>query len=129
MKFARIVFWVAAIWGLLIISPLYFLFDLIGKQDPPPITHPGFFYSFVGLALVWQITFILIAHDPVRFRPIMIPAVLEKLVFSIPVIILVFQNRMRHSDLVFASMDLFLGLLFVFAYVRTSAAGHQRPVS
>ena len=129
MKFAKIVFWVAAIWGLLIISPLYFLFDLIGKQDPPPITHPGFFYGFVGLALVWQITFILIAHDPVRFRPIMIPAVLEKLVFSIPVIILVFQNRMRHSDLVFASMDLFLGLLFVFAYVRTSAAGHQRPVS
>src|SRR6516164_906314 len=57
MKFAKIVFWVAAICGLLIISPLYFLFDLIGKQDPPPITHPGFFYGFVGLALVWQITF------------------------------------------------------------------------
>ena len=127
MKFAKIVFWVAAICGLLIISPLYFLFDLIGKQDPPPITHPGFFYGFVGLALVWQITFISIARDPIRFRPIMIPAVLEKLVFSIPVIILVIQNRMRRSDLAFAAIDLVLGLLFVFAYLRTSAAGHQRP--
>lgn len=126
MKFARIVFWVAAIWGLLIISPLYFLFDLIGKLDPPPITHPGFFYGFVGLALVWQITFIFIAQDPIRFRPIMILAVLEKLVFSIPVIILVIQNRMRRSDLAFAAIDLFLGLLFVFAYLRTSTAAHQR---
>jgi len=43
MKFARIVFWVACVWGLLVITPLYFMFDLIGRKDPPPITHPGFF--------------------------------------------------------------------------------------
>jgi hypothetical protein len=29
--------------GFLIITPLYFMFALISKNDPPPITHPGFF--------------------------------------------------------------------------------------
>jgi hypothetical protein len=119
MKFARIVFWIAGIWGLLIITPLYFLFDVIGKQDPPPITHPAFYYGFVGLAMVWQITFILIARDPVRFRPLMIAAILEKLVFCIPVMILVAQKRMHPGDLLFAAIDLSLGVLFVLAYLRT----------
>jgi hypothetical protein len=121
MKFAKVVFWVAGIWGVLIITPLYFIFDLIGKQDPPPITHPAFYYGFAGVALVWQLTFILIARDPVRFRPIMIPAILEKLVYSIPVIILVSQKRMRPNDLLFAGIDLFLGIVFLLAYLRTPA--------
>ena len=120
MKFAKIVFWIAGVWGFLIITPLYFIFDLIGRQDPPPITHPAFYYGFAGVALVWQLTFILIARDPLRLRPIMIPAILEKLVYSIPVIILVAQGRMRASDLTFAAFDLFLGVLFVLAYLRTA---------
>ena len=119
MKFAKIVFWVAGIWGFLIITPLYFLFDMIGKQDPPPITHPAFYYGFAGLALVWQLTFILIARDPIRLRPVMIPAILEKLVWSVPVILLVAQKRMRSSDLLFAAIDLSLGALFLIAYLRT----------
>ncbi len=73
MKFARIVFRIAGIWGLLVIAPLYFLFNVISEKDPPAITHPGFFYGFVGVTLVWQIAFLFIAQDPVRFRPLMIP--------------------------------------------------------
>lgn len=119
MKFAKIIFWSAAISGLLTIATLYFIFDLIGEKDPPPITHPAFFYGFVGVALVWQIAFIFIARDPIRFRPIMIPAILEKLVYSIPVIILVLQKRTRPADLTFAAVDLSLGILFVIAYLRT----------
>ena len=53
MKFAKIVFWVAGIWGVLILTPLYFIFDMIGRKDPPPITHPAFYYGFVGAALAW----------------------------------------------------------------------------
>ena len=48
MKFAKIVFWIAGIWGFLILTPLYFMFDVIGRQDPPAITHPGFYYGFVS---------------------------------------------------------------------------------
>jgi hypothetical protein len=47
MKSAKIVFRIAGIWGLLIFTALYFLFDVIGRNDPPPITLPGFFYGFV----------------------------------------------------------------------------------
>jgi hypothetical protein len=119
MNFARIVFWIAAIWGVLIITPLYFMFTLIGEKDPPPITHPGFFYGFVGLALVWQIAFIVIATDLIRFRPKMIPAILEKLVYAVPVIVLVLQKRMHPTDLIFSATDLTLGALFLAVYVRT----------
>ena len=120
MKFAKIVFWLAAIWGFLIITPLYFMFALISKNDPPPITHPGFFYGFVGVAMVLQLALVLMARDPIRFRPMIIPAILEKLVYSIPVIILVLQKRMHPADLVFSATDLLLGVLFLIAYLRTA---------
>jgi len=119
MKFAKIVFWVAAIWGVVVITPLYFMFNLIGRQDPPPITHPGFYYGFVGVGLAWQIAFVFIARDPVRLRPMMIPAILEKLTYGIAVVVLYSQARMKGGDLVFASADLFLALLFAIAFVKT----------
>ena len=40
MRFAKVVFWCAAVWGFLALTPLYFLFDTIGRQNPPAITHP-----------------------------------------------------------------------------------------
>ena len=122
MKFAKVVFWVAGIWGLLVITPLYFMFDLIGRKDPPAITHPGFYYGFVGVALVWQIVFLVIARDPVRLRPMMIPSVLEKFTYGIAVMALVMQGRMHRSDLVFAATDSILGLLFVIAYLGTRSS-------
>jgi hypothetical protein len=119
MRFAKIVFWIASIWGVLTLTPLYFMFDLIGRNDPPPITHPGFFYGFVGAALAWQITFFFIARDPARNRPLMIPSVLEKFSYGAAVVVLVLQGRMHRSDMVFAGADLLLGFLFVLAYVKT----------
>jgi len=119
VKFAKIVFWIAGIWGLLVITPLYFFFDLIGQKDPPAITHPGFFYGFVGCALAWQVAFCFVASDPVRYRPLMIPSVLEKASYAVAVVTLVGQGRMHPSDLVFAGTDSLLGLLFVIAYFKT----------
>jgi hypothetical protein len=123
MRFAKVAFWVAGIWGILIITPLYFIFELIGKKDPPAITHPGFYYGFVGVALAWQIAFLVIARDPVRLRPMMIPSMLEKFSYGITVLTLVMQGRMHASDLVFAATDLSLGVLFVIAYVGTREKG------
>jgi hypothetical protein len=126
MRFAKIVFWVAAIWGIVALTPLYFMFDLIGRNDPPPITHPGFFYGFVGIALAWQVAFIFIATDTVRYRPLMIPSVLEKVSFGAAVIVLVLEGRMHKSDLVLAGADLFLGLLFVIAYFKTPGLADRK---
>jgi hypothetical protein len=121
MRFAQMTFRIAAIWGVLVITPLYFMFDLIGRQDPPPITHPAFFYGFVGLALVWQIAFFFIASDPVRYRPLMIPSMFEKFSFVAAVVVLVLQARTRSSDLLFAGTDFLLGVFFVIAYFKTPA--------
>src|SRR6267378_2340207 len=121
MKFAKMVFWIAGIWGLLVLTPLYFMFDLIGRNDPPPITHPGFFYGFVGVALARQVVFIIIATDPVRYRPLMIPSVLEKVSYGAAVVVLVLQERMHKSDLLFAGTDLLLGVLFEIACFKTRA--------
>lgn len=119
MKFAKIIFWVAGIWGVLTLTPLYFMFNLIGRKDPPPITHPAFFYGFVGAALAWQIAFFVIATDPARYRPLMIPSVLEKFSYGIAVVILVAQGRTPATDLAFGVIDLLLGVLFVVAYFKT----------
>jgi hypothetical protein len=119
LKFAKIVFWIAGIWGLLVITPLYFMFDLIGQKDPPPITHPGFYYGFVGCALAWQVAFCFIATNPVRYRPLMIPSVLEKATYAVAIVTLVWHGRTSHSDLVFAATDSLLGILFLIAYFKT----------
>jgi hypothetical protein len=119
MKFAKAVFWVAGIWGVLVITPLYFMFDLIGRKDPPAITHPGFYYGFVGLGLAWQIAFLVIAQDPVRYRLMMIASVVEKFSYGIAVAVLVMQGRTNPRDLVFAGTDTLLGILFVAAFIVT----------
>jgi hypothetical protein len=123
MKFAKAVFWVAGIWGVVVFTALCFMFEAIGKRDPPLITHPGFYYGFVGLGMVWQIAFLFIARDPVRLRPMMIPSMLEKLSWVIVVVTLVLQGRMHHTDLVFAGTDGLLGVLFVAAFWKTGKEG------
>jgi vacuolar-type H+-ATPase subunit I/STV1 len=119
MKFARIVFWVAAIWGVLVLTPLYFIFDLIGEKDPPPITHPMFYYGFVGVGLAFQVAFMVIARDPVRLRPMMIPSVLEKFTAGTSFVVLYLEHRLRHGDLALGSVDLLLGVLFLTAFFKT----------
>ena len=119
MKFARIVFWSAGIWGVLVLTPLYFMFDLIGRQDPPPITHPAFYYGFVGAGLAWQIGFIIIATDPIRLRPLMIAGVIEKFSYGGALCVLYLQRRLHASDLTFGVVDLLFGVLFVLAFLKT----------
>lgn len=119
VKFAKIVFWIAGIWGFLVITPLYFLFDVIPQKDPPAITHPGFYYGFVGCALAWQVAFCFIATDPVRYRPLMLPSILEKATYCIAVAVLVSQGRTRSTDLIFVVTDGLLGVLFAVAYFKT----------
>lgn len=127
MKFAKIVFWIAGIWGFLIITPIYFMFDLIGRQDAPPITHAGFYYGFVGTALAWQLAFCFIASDPVRHRPLMLPSMFEKFSYAIAIAVLVSQGRTRSTDLIFAATDGLLGVLFVIAYFRTASRSVSAP--
>src|SRR5512134_2907397 len=94
MTFAKRVFFIAAILGVIVLAPQYFMEARIGRDFPPPITHPEHFYGFLGVALAWQALFFLIARDPVTLRLAMLPAVLEKLAFGIPAIVLFAQGRL-----------------------------------
>src|SRR5271170_901988 len=119
MKFAKIVFWIAGIWGVLVLTPLYFMFDLIGRQDPPPITHPAFYYGFVGVALAWQVAFFIIATNPVRFRPLMIAGMVEKFSYGAALTVLYLHSRLHPSDLTFGVVDLLFAVLFGVAFFKT----------
>jgi hypothetical protein len=125
MKFARIVFSIAAIWGVLVLAPLYFMFDLIGRNDPPPITHPAFYYGFVSVGLAFQIAFIVIAKDPVRLRPMMIPSVLEKFGYGATFVVLYMQHRLTPGDLGLGCVDLLFGVLFLGAFFKTPTSTRQ----
>jgi hypothetical protein len=119
LRFARIVFLIAGIWGLLVLTPLYFIFDAIGRKDPPPITHPAFYYGFVGAGLAWQVAFLILAKYPVRLRPMMIPSVIEKFTYGVAMLVLYSQARVHGWDMVFAGADLLLGILFIAAFLKT----------
>ncbi len=116
MTFARRVFSLAGIYGLLALSPMYFLEGRLGRESPPPITHPEHFYGFVGVAVAWQFVFLVISRDPKRYHLMMLPSILEKLSFGAAVWVLFFQARVSPIVLGPASVDLALAGLFGVAF-------------
>jgi hypothetical protein len=121
-RFARRVFLISGIYGLIVMAPQYFMEGRIGRDTPPPITHPEHFYGFIGVVIAWQFCFLAIARDPVRLRPVMIPAVLEKLAFGLAAIVLFLQRGLPVVVLGFACLDLVWGILFAIAYRQTADA-------
>lgn len=120
MKLASRVFRVAGIYGLIVLAPQYFTEVKIGTDYPPPITHPEFYYGFLGVAISWQFAFLLISKDPLRYRAMMIPSILEKVTFGLAVLVLFFSQRTSSMVLGFAIIDLMLAAAFILAYLRTS---------
>jgi hypothetical protein len=108
---ARMFRW-AAIYGVIVLSPLYL-------TPTPPILAETF-YGFVGLALVFQGVFWVIGGSPVTYRALMPLAVAEKLVFGGPTLALWAKGYpLAPPVAVFAGIDLALGLGFLAAWRRT----------
>ncbi len=118
--FARWVFRIAGIYGVLVTIPLYFTERQHGIEHPPAITHPEFYYGFAGLCLAWQIVFLLIATNPLRYRPLMPICVLEKYSFVIAIAILFPMGRVDVWMVAAAGADAVLGLLFIAGFFKTS---------
>ncbi len=127
MIFARRTFPIAGVFDLMALVPMYLLEGRIGRDIPPPITHPEYFHGFVGVAVAWQVAFVVIARDPVRSRPLMIPAVLEKAAFGLAVVAFWLGGRLPAPVLAFGLIDLALGVLFVVAYLGTPTSPGRRP--
>lgn len=119
MRMARNVFRVAGIYGLLVVFPLYFLEQRIGIDYPPAVTHAEYFYGFIGVTLAWQIMFLFISTDPLRYRKLMIPCMIEKLSFVPAFFVLFPQGRFPLMLIPAGSIDLLLGLLFLLSFLKT----------
>ncbi len=122
MRFAQRVFLIAGLLGLLAILPMYFMERQINLEDAPAITHPEFYYGFVGVVLAFQVAFLMIASDPLRYRPMMIPAMIEKFSFVLALVGIYAAGRGEEvmSTMPFAgAIDGVLGVLFVIAWYKT----------
>jgi hypothetical protein len=125
MSFARRVFFGSGIYGIVVLVPMFFLEARIGREFPPATNHPEQYYGLLGVALAWQLAFLVIAGDPIRYRPLMLPAVLEKWLAGGAALWLLAVHRI---DAVAAGpffVDLVLGALFLASYLRT--ARHPAP--
>jgi hypothetical protein len=111
-KFPSRMFRWAAIYGVIVLAPMYL------APLPPALGET--LYGFIGLALVFQGVFWVIAGDPIKYRALMPLAVAEKLVFGLPALALYAQGYpMAPPVAVFAGIDLLLGLGFFLAWRRT----------
>lgn len=116
MKAARITFTLAGIYGLLVLTPFLFMERTIARMTPGGLTHPEYFYGFLGAALVMQLVYLTIGRDPARYRALMPVCALAKLTFFVPVLILFLQERVPALTLEFASVDALLAAAFIHAW-------------
>jgi hypothetical protein len=111
----------AAIYGLVLLLPLYFLETTVAAPASRLIA-PEFFYGFVGAAGSFQLIYWMMGGDPMRYRPLMPVAVVAKLSFWIPVTILWAMGRTTTSTFVITCGDLILAIAFFAAWRSLRAA-------
>lgn len=121
MRFTKIVFRIAGIWGSLILCPLYFMSDAIGRKDPPAVTHLEYYFGFLSVTLAWQLAFFIIANDPVRFRPMIIASIAEKVFYFASIIVLCSFGLVSKATGVATLPDFILAALFTVAYGKTKS--------
>ena len=119
MRFARIVYALAGIYGIAVLVPG--LFAESAGLLAVPIAQPEFYYGFHGTALVWQLVFLLIAADPQRWRALMPFTFLEKIAFFVPILCLWSDDRVQapSGPFVGGMIDGLLLLLFIIAWIVT----------
>ena len=120
MRFARWTFLIAGIYGLLALVPMYFMEAQIGIDTPPAITHPEYFYGFIGVAVAFQLVFIIVSTDPQKYRPLMLAAIAEKLSFATAAAVLLASGRLVGPIVIGAAIDAVLAVLFAIAWFKTA---------
>lgn len=121
IRMARRIFAGAAVYGIIVLLPMYFAEPMMTKAGRP-VTHPELLYGFVGAALAFQLVYWTIGRDPLRFRPLMPIAVIAKWSFGIPVAILFAAGRVDAMTFTLSSIDLAISILFLVAWRITRPA-------
>jgi hypothetical protein len=110
----------AGMYGIALLVPPLFLESKYSGLYPPPITHPEFFYGFFALGIAWQVLFFILATDPIKYRAMMIPSMLEKIGYPVALIFLHFQHRIAPRMFALGSVDWLFLILFAIAYIKTA---------
>ncbi len=131
MRFAKSTFLIAGIYGIIALVPMYFMEASMAEKGTPAaelLSRPEFFYGFIGVALAWQIVFLIMSRDPLRYRPLMLVAVLEKVSFGMAVPMLFLENRAPTQLIAPALIDMLLGVLFLVSYALTSKQFQEKKL-
>lgn len=119
MSFAKWVYRIAGIYGIIVLVPFYFIEKNTQAIPLPEMTHPEYYYGFIGLGLAFQVVFLIISTDPIKYRLLMLPSMIEKFSFAVPVALLLASGRVAPYIIPGASIDTLLGILFVISYFKT----------
>ena len=119
MLFARRVFLLAGLYGLAVVILGYGFFFLGGEDWSVYTNHPEYVHGFFLVTLAWQVAFLLIATDPLRFRLLMLAAMLEKFPYTLATLLLYSAGEVGLVVLAFGLIDGVLGALFSVAYIMT----------
>jgi hypothetical protein len=121
MRFAKWVFTLGAIWGVIAVAPLYLAENALEARYGP-LTYPEWYYGMIEVILVCQLLYLLIGRDPVRLRPVMPVAILGKLGFASTLWTLYGLGRVPLQVTLTATPDLIWALVFAIAYLKTPKA-------
>ena len=105
MVFARVVFWIAGALGIAALVPLY-------RTPGNPM-----YYGFLATLVAWQAAFFVIGWNPRQFRLLMIPAVLEKVLWMATLLHFYAKGQLPRLQLIAnACTHGLLGILFIAAF-------------
>jgi hypothetical protein len=113
MRLAKWIFLVAGVLGLISTVPLAF------AEKVMSVEQPEFYYGFVVLNICWQILYLFISTDPVRCRPIMIPAFLAKGSGTVAMTWLYLLGRVSTQWIAIGAVDGVFAVLFLIAFWAT----------
>jgi hypothetical protein len=118
VNFSRMVFLVAGVFGLLLLVPLAYSAIVDSQTFLPALGGGGlFFLDFVLQYLFWQVLYLVLATDPVRYRPMMIPAFFSQVIGVLnPQWLYLYGFRYW---IPVAVVEAALAILFVVAYFTT----------
>jgi len=114
MKIAKWSFLIAGIFGFVSMASLLFSAKTVSVQQPE------FYYGFVFLTICWQITYIIIATSPIRYRLIMIPAILTKASGTVALVWLYLAGRVSAQWIGIGAVDGIFAVLFCVGFISTA---------
>src|SRR5215469_10314849 len=121
VRFSRFAFRFAGLVGLLEIVPLYFAEGTLNRNQPPALTHPEFYYGFIGVVIAWQIAYLIISSDPLRYQPLFPAVFLEKILYPAALAVLYADGRVQAPvTLAGGAVDVGLLAMFIVAWAKLS---------